>query len=155
MVKSFTWRRLISLWKVIRIRHKYCPSGYLWWAVSTARVREIYSGVATLLALCAGLTCRLTYRVQWTYSFTQCWLVSRLRYPQLWVATSLHSAEVWGPHLLKNLFGDRSPLHRFICGGVVCPLFYWQMFLKTSINTHSHNHFFCRDVCGHNSYSVD
>ena len=28
-------------------------------------LRDVYSGVATLLALCAGLTCRLTLRVLW------------------------------------------------------------------------------------------
>ena len=89
------------------------------------------SGVATLLALCAGLTCHLTLKVLvdvWSY-FVPAGLTTSVSE----VATSLRSAEVWGPHSLKNLIGDRSPFHRFICGGVVCPLFYLQIFLRTSM----------------------
>ena len=93
-------------------------------------LRDVYSGVATLLALCAGLTCHLTLRVLWTCGlyFVPAGLTTSVS--QLWVATSLRSAEVWVPHSLKDLIGDRLPFHRFICGGVVCPLFYLQIFSK-------------------------
>ena len=60
--------------------------------------RDVYSGVATLLSLCAGLTCSLTLRVLvdvWSY-FVPAGPTTSVS--QLQVATSLCSTEVWGPH---------------------------------------------------------
>ena len=130
MVKSFTWRWLSSLWNKAKVIDCLRISGE---QSAQHILRDVYSGVATLLALCAGLTCRLTLRVLFTCGlyFVPAGVTTSVS--QLWVATSLRSEEVWVPHSLKNLIVDRSPFHKFICGGVVCPLFYLQIFLKTSM----------------------
>ena len=101
--------------------------------------RDVYSGVATLLALCAGLTCSLTLRVLvdvWSY-FVPAGPTTSVS--QLWVATSLSSTEVWGPHSLTKPFWGQIAFTQIYLWWGGCPLFYLQIFVRTSIFIHINN----------------
>ena len=77
------------------------------------------------LQCCVGVLSR--YRVWWTIGLAQCRLISQLRYPRLRVATLPRSVEVWGLHSLKETFW----------GQIAFPLFYLEIFTRTSIIIYS------------------
>ena len=98
-------------------------------------LREFKSGVATLLILCAGLTCRLTVRVQLTYGL---YLVPAGLTTSVSTAMGHNLSALCrsvGTTLVKEPYWGQINFHRFIWLGVVCPLFYLQIFLRTSINS--------------------
>ena len=91
------------------------------------------SGLATLLTFSVvSAYCHFT-EYGGTIGPAQCRLISRLRYPRLWVATLPCSVEVWGLHSLKETFWGQIAFPQDTYGGVVCPLFYLQIFTRTSI----------------------
>ena len=131
-VKSFTWRWLTSLWKVIRPRLEHRPSEYLQCSLHNTYQEGFQSGVATLPTLSVLLTyCHIIeYGGQWPYSVPANLTTSISTVVGRNLSALCRSV---GITLVKETFWGQIAFPHDTCGGVVCPLFYLEIFSRTSI----------------------